>query len=1114
MQTKEGEFESVKLWEEPLVIPTYNVLPADVNPIFYRPELYQFASKFIYPYPLMNNLSNHREDKTYKAVYIENEYIKLCILPEMGGKLFYATDKTNGYEIFYRQHVIKPSNIGMSGAWISGGVEWCTFHHHRPSTFMPADYTLTENKDGSKTVWVGEIEHIQRMKWIVGITLYPGKSYIETQVKMLNRTENPHSFLYWANVATHANDDYQVIFPPSTSYATFHTKDSFMHWPITEEVYTGRDCYKNHIDASWWKNHPYPNSFFAFDLKEDFSGGYDHGKKAGTLHIGNHHIVVGSKLWEWGTAGEGKMWDEVLTDEDGPYAELMVGAYSDNQPDFSWIKPYEVKHFKQYWYPLREIGLVKNANLQAAVNLELVNDNVAKLIVNTTERLQSAKLLLKAKGDVVIEKKFDIDPANPFCQELTLPKGTKETDLEAALYTQENEKLISYRPVKKDYNPDLPPVYEAPHKPEDIKTVEELYLAGLRIKQFYNPLLNAFEYFDEALRRDPGDSRCNVQVGLEYKKKGMYEEAEEKFRTALKRLSHNYTPPRDCEAYYNLGLVLKAQGKYEDAYDNLYRSTWDYSFHAAAYYHLAEISCLGGDYIKALEEINLSLTTNSVNTKALNLKCIILRKLEKNEEAEMFVVQIFDIDLLNHWARNELYLLKKKESLEEQAARQLTELKEIMRDYPQSYIELATDYMHGGFWEEAIEILTCAVKIGKKGISDYPIISYYLGYLYLKKGEQHQANQYFQAASKMSTDYCFPFRLETIDVLKAAFENNPNDARAHYFLGTLLYDLQPGNAIKEWEKSVELEESLAIAHRNLGWGYYYTENNLPKALVSYEKAIQYNTKDSLYYGEIDILHEKNRSPIAKRLKLLDKNHEYLEKRADALCREIIVRIQSGDYDKAVEYLANYYFHVTEDDHHNYPLHEVYVDAYLLRGKTYLKQGECAKALQDFLKADEYPANHQIGRNPHYIRYPQIDYFVGTAYQAIGNKEEAQKYFNKAVAQNIGESEYMYYQAMAYQKLGQDRKAKEIFDELVKIGENKLEITITTDYSHKFEGDYLKRVDMASAYFFKAMGYSGNKLSAQAEEAFKKTIEFNGGHVWANDFLLNIESTLKRSCSKG
>ena len=184
---------AVKVWEEPLTLPTYRLNLPDPNPRFYTNESYQGAQKRIYPYPMLDGVTDIREEKTYKALYLENEYIKLCVLPEIGGRLFYATDKTNGYEIFYRQSVIKPALIGMLGAWISGGIEWCVFHHHRNTTQMPVDYILAENDDGSKTIWFGETERRPRMKWLIGITLYPGKSYIEVTVKLFNRTAQPHS---------------------------------------------------------------------------------------------------------------------------------------------------------------------------------------------------------------------------------------------------------------------------------------------------------------------------------------------------------------------------------------------------------------------------------------------------------------------------------------------------------------------------------------------------------------------------------------------------------------------------------------------------------------------------------------------------------------------------------------------------------------------------------------------------------------------------------------------------------------------------------------------------------------------------------------------------------
>jgi len=231
--------DEVRIWEEPISLPSYRLDPPDPSPMFYTGASYQGAQKRIYPYPLMDKITGVRERGSFKAVNLENEYIRLSVLPEIGGRLFSAVDKTDNYDMFYHQHVIKPALIGMLGAWISGGIEWCVFHHHRNSTFMPVDYTMADNPDGSKTLWFGETERRHRMRWIIGLTLYPDKSYIEATVRMFNRTAVPNSILYWANVAVHVNDDYQVIFPPSVQVATYHSKNAFTTWPISTGMYRG-----------------------------------------------------------------------------------------------------------------------------------------------------------------------------------------------------------------------------------------------------------------------------------------------------------------------------------------------------------------------------------------------------------------------------------------------------------------------------------------------------------------------------------------------------------------------------------------------------------------------------------------------------------------------------------------------------------------------------------------------------------------------------------------------------------------------------------------------------------------------------------------------------------
>jgi tetratricopeptide (TPR) repeat protein len=1088
---------AVKVWEEPLTIPTYRLDPPDVNPRFYTNESYQGAQKRVYPYPMQDGVTDVREEKTYKALYLENEYIKLCILPELGGRLFYATDKTDNYEIFYRQHVIKPALIGMLGAWISGGIEWCVFHHHRNTTFMPVDYTLAENEDGSKTIWFGETERRHRMKWLIGVSLRPGKSYIETTVKLFNRTAYPNSILYWANVAVHANDNYQVIFPPSVTAATYHAKNDFVHWPIAHESYRGVD-YRG-VDLSWWKNHPEPVSFFAWDKQEDFSAGYDHGREAGVVHVADHHIVCGAKLWEWSPGPTGRMWDKILTDTDGPYAELMVGAWSDNQPDYSWIKPHEVKTFTQYWYPLREIGGCKNANLTAAANLELTARGTASFGFNTTSQYDRARAVLAAGDRVLFEQTIDIAPDKPFRKEIEVSAGTRDTDLKVALLDAAGETLISYQPVEIERAAKLPETVKAPPAPKDIKTIEELYLTGLRVEQINNPRVNPFDYYEEALRRDPDDVRTNTMVGIDYARRMMYGQAEEHLRRAVQRLSAEYTRPGNTEALYHLALVLRAQGKLDEAYDLFYRATWDYAFHAPAYYQLAELSCRKGQFATALAQIDEALSTNARDSKAQNIRAAILRHLDRPQEARDAVTKVLAEDPLDFLALNEQYLAQRQAGSGWWGRGLARKLNAALSRDVQTYLELATDYMNCGLWDEAIGVLTRASRDKTEFVGTYPLVYYYLGYLHEQKGDAQAADDFYAQAKTMPADYCFPFRAESAVVLRAALAHSPRDARAYYYLGDLLYDVQPEKAIECWERSQELDNLFAEVYRNLGWAYFRTQHDLRKAIFSYEKAIVCREDDARLFTELDELYERGNTPPEKRLAMLTKNHATVVKRNDSLEREIITLVLAGRYDEAVEFLSTTHFHVREGGGE---IHEVYVDAHLLRGLSRLREGQAQEALADFQAAAEYPENLSVGRPKSDGRAAQIAYYTGRAYEALGNSEQAKQCYTTCTGQRgrWQGSDGRFYQGMALKKLGRGAEAQGIFEGLIKTGQERLAGSEAADFFAKFGERETPEARQASAHYLIGLGYLGKGELDSARTELETAATLNVSHVWAKEMM--------------
>ncbi len=1077
----------VKISEQEWIIPTYKVNAPDKNPMFFKDESYQGASKYIYPYFMNDAISTEKADHPWKALILENEYIKLCVSPEIGGKIYYATDKTDGYNFIYKNDVFKPSNIGMLGAWTSGGIEWCVIHHHRASTLLPVDYQLAENTDGSKTIWFGETEPRHRMRWTIGITSYPGKSYFSAEVKILNPTPYTNTLLYWANVAVSANKDYQVIFPPSVQIATYHSKNSFTKWPISTEVYNGQDFTKG-VDISWWKNSPEANSYFAYDLKEDFMGGYDHGKETGTVHIGDHNIVKGAKLWEWGSATRGQATEAVLTEKAGPYAEIMVGAFSDNQPDYSWIRPYEVKSWKQYWYPIKGIQGFKYANLNGAVNLDKKDESNVFLGYYSTQKVEKARIILKNGDKIILEKNMTISPEAAFTATVKIDGQFSITNLYTELINADTKEiLVSYKPVEQKPVDKLPDIVKKPDLPKDIKTIEELYLTGSRILQFYNPTLNAMDYFNEALSRDPYDIRTNTAVGNIYLRNGDYETARKYLCRAISRLTKDYTRPSECEPLYLEGLTLKAMGLYDEAADTLYRATWDYAWHSAAYLELAKISCISGELSKALAQVNESISTNNVNNSANNLKASILRNLGDINGARDIVANILKKDPLDFRAGNENYLIAVKEGNKKTADDLLAGLKTRMRGYDQNYLELAVDYIDEGLFNEAEDVLNRYSGQNQE-------IKYYLGFLQDRKGNKAGAAEFFKAASALPVDYGFPFRLESVAVYNLVSKYNPADPRPYYYLGNLLYDKQPDKAIANWEKAVSLDPSTAVAWRNLGFGYYYHSHNIPKAIGAYEKAIAMKSDDPIYYAELDPLYEMNNTPVAIRSKLFGSKHDIVKQRDDALVREIMVLNLSGEPDKAVEYLKSGSFHFREGSSR---VRDITADAFILLGRKYLAAKKYDDALNQFMAVLEAPDKDDPNRKSGDVRNPQISYFIGTTFEAMGRKSDAKKYFAQSKNQALSETNYItYYQGLSLLKLGDKAKANEYFNTLISEGDKKLKQGNEIDFFAKFGEKEAENTRLSNAYLLKGLGYKGLGNAAAAKENLRKAIELSVSNLVA------------------
>src|SRR5215203_3371880 len=444
---------SVKAWSEPVSIPTYRIGAPNKNPMFLEKRIYQGSSGAVYPHPVIDRVFDEKTDHAYTAVFLENRYLKIMILPQIGGRVQMALDKTNGYHFIYYNHVIKPALVGLTGPWISGGIEFNWPQHHRPSTFEALDWRIDELADGGATIWCAEIERMYGTKGMHGFSLYPDRAYLEISVQLYNRTAEPQTFLWWANPAVHVNDDYQSVFPPDVHAVMDHGKRDVSSFPIATGTYY-KVNYSPGTDISRYKNIPVPTSYMAYHSDFDFVGCYDTGPHAGMLHVANHHVVPGKKQWTWGNGDFGQAWDRHLTDEDGPYIELMCGAYTDNQPDFSWLQPGEEKRFSQIFMPYKLIGPATNASRDAVVSLDVAGD-IARIGVYVT-RPRTVQVALLFDGTALYERAAELAPDTALLDDVLLPAGTRAQALTLRVMDGVAE-LIAFTPL-----PDEKPAIPAP----------------------------------------------------------------------------------------------------------------------------------------------------------------------------------------------------------------------------------------------------------------------------------------------------------------------------------------------------------------------------------------------------------------------------------------------------------------------------------------------------------------------------------------------------------------------------------------------------------------------------------------------------------------------------
>lgn len=1087
----------VRCWEEDIIIPTYETGEFEKNPIFLEKRVYQGSSGVVYPYPVIEKIADKPVDKSWHVVFIENQYIKVMVMPELGGRIQMAYDKVKKRHFVYFNQVIKPALVGLTGPWISGGIEFNWPQHHRPSTYSPTDFRIEEHADGSKTIWVNEVERMFRTKGMAGFTLYPDKAYIEIKAQLYNRTPFPQTFLWWANPAVAVNDDYQSVFPPDVNAVFDHGKRDVSSFPIATGVYYKMD-YSAGVDISRYKNIPVPTSYMAIKSKFDFVGGYENDSHGGLLHVANHHVSPGKKQWTWGNGEFGKAWDRNLTEEDGPYIELMTGMYCDNQPDFTWLQPYEEKSFTQYFMPYQEVGVVKNATKDALVNIETEGKEVTVKVYTTGSYPKAVLTLYKGEKCYFCEH-FDISPLSAREFKVKLPEAAQAEELKVTLCSAGGHELVSYQADKPEIKP-IPDPAKAAKEPGEIASMEQLYLTGLHLEQYRHATYNPADYYLEGLKREAGDVRCNNAMGLLLMRKGQFEKAEPYFRKAIATLTERNPNPYDGEPLYNLGWSLKMQGRYEEAYEQFFKACWNAAWQDAGYFNVAQIDLMNNRLDTALENVERSLIRNWHNHKARALKTAILRKMGRRDEALKWIEESLSIDAFNMGCRFEKYLITGEFA-------DLTAFKTLMRNWNHAYLEYSMDYAEAGMWQEADSLLNVHLQ---EGGDIYPIVYYALGYYNRQAGHMEKANAYYIQAASAKPDYCFPNRIEEVVILKAALANNPGDAKASYYLGNFWYGArQYTEAIRCWEESAAKETSFPTVWRNLALAYYNKLDRKEEARKAIEKAFELDQQDARVFMELDQLYKKFGVSHQTRLENLEKHMELVEKRDDIYLEYITLNNMLGRHTKAQADLANRHFHPWEGGEGKVPAQ--YLMAHIELAKEAITAGRYQEALDLLAATTDYPHNLGEGKLPG-AQENDINYYRGIAYKALGNTAQAAYYFQKAseglsepspaIYYNDQQPDKIFYQGLAWEELGNEDNARKRFNKLIAYGEKHLFDEVKIDYFAVslpdlliWEDDLQKR-NTIHCYYLMGLGYLGLKKYEEAKSYFDKILKLDINHTGA------------------
>jgi tetratricopeptide (TPR) repeat protein len=1004
--------DTTRAWEGTIDLPTYLLGAPDPNPPF--PLINRHD---VYPYAMLDDLTDQREVKSYRAFFLENEYLKATILPDLGGRLYSLYDKVDKREVFYRNHVVKYGLVGLRGAWISGGVEFNFPNGHTTLTVSPVEARLFHNADGSATVVVGAMDWVTGMHWEVALTLRPGQARLEQHVTLLNSTPLPDLYWYWANAAVPATEDMQFIYPMRE--ANPHAVGEAWTYPVSHG-----------IDYSWYKNIRQPTSLFGLEVHRNFFGAYYHVSDFGVVHVADYHRVPGKKIWSWGVAGDGLIWTNLLTDVDGPYNEIQSGRY-ETQLTREFMSPHRIESWTEYWYPVRGLGsafVEATKSLAIAVNHPARSGDTTEIALLPTIDLPGARIVVKVGQQTATElgpvdfhalavRKFAVDRTRGNSQD---PSNTLTVDIE----DQQGRAILHWSAADPiDGNPEFVSAagrHEASESPQKQPSVEALFLDGVD-REKRGDEEEALRSYRQVLDRDPGYIPALIKLAWNSYRGADFAAAESYVGRGLARSSV------DPQLQYAAGVIYRVEGRWTLAGDAFWRSIRFGGAMAPALAQLGEIAIRQKQYGEAARWLQEALDHEPGDVLVRVDLAVALRLAGDRDgarqavDAALAAMPLFPFALAESWRAGEP---GDRNAVPGETAAS-TWGNSIPPDAEYD-LAVAAWYLRLGDLDSAGLILAAARDRLPSGAQS-PLLDYYLGYIARQRGQTGQAEKLRALGAREPDVDVFPDRLEDEVVLADAASHHPEDTRVASLQGTFLFAHgRYDEAARLWRHAIDEGLKDAVVERNLGVFDWRVKGDLQAAAGDYETAIRLAPDQYRLYPDLDEIYSES-GDFARRSRLFAGAPAAVLDHDVVRVRRTLLLVEQGQFDQALATLTRHRFKPWEGGE---IVREMFVVANLEKGRSAIGEGNPREAEQDFRNALTYPENLGVGK-PDHPADAQALYWLGEALAAQDKTDAARASWHLAAEESAGSrATTSLYRAAALLQLGEDDEGWRLMDDVI------------------------------------------------------------------------------------